>query len=69
MWVRFTRAYDWSPVRYGGRVDVSYPAGLSVNMPHAGALKAIADGAAERIAPPPRGDRGKADGEDPRPGP
>jgi hypothetical protein len=57
MWVRFLRAYDFDPPERGGRVTISYPAGLVTLVRRCCAAAAIAVGAAEPAERPQHDDR------------
>lgn len=63
MWVRITRVFEWSPVRWGGRLVRTFGPGQLVNLPRAAAARALAAGAAEH-ATPHRDAEGGAGGED-----
>lgn len=52
MWVRFLRAFDFDPPRYGGRVTLAFTAGQEVRVPRACASAALAARAAVEITPP-----------------
>jgi hypothetical protein len=56
MWVRFQRAFDWTPPEKR-LVTMSYPAGHIANVPRDCAEKAIAAGAAVRTVAPPKEQR------------
>lgn len=48
MWVRFLRAYDWSPKEFGGRLTQAHTPGDRL-VPRACGQEAIASGAAIEI--------------------
>ena len=48
MWVRFLRAYDWSPAKFGGRLTQAHQPGNRL-VPRACGEEAIAAGAAVEI--------------------
>ena len=56
MWVRFERAFDWTPPEKR-LVTMSYPAGHIANVPRDCAEKAVAAGAAVRTVAPPKEQR------------
>jgi hypothetical protein len=66
-WVRFTRAFDWSPPERGGLTTIAFAAGSTVCVRIACAAAAVAEGAAVRTGRPandrPQRGEGVSDGD------
>jgi hypothetical protein len=54
VWVRFTAPFEWSPLRWGGRLTRVFKVDQVRNVPTVCGQMAIDAGKAERCAPPPR---------------